>query len=68
MAMRTDGRYYDADAIENLPKDIAALPNFKTRELTHATEIELWNFQWTLALIVLLLALEWFLRKRNGMV
>lgn len=68
MAIRTGGRYYDVDRIEDLPKDIAALPNFKTRELTHATEIELWNFQWTLALIVLLLALEWFLRKRNGMV
>jgi hypothetical protein len=68
IAARTGGKYYDVNSLETLPKDIASLPNFKPRELTRTREIELWNLQWTLTLIVLLLALEWFLRKRSGMI
>ena len=68
IAAKTGGRYYDASALDSLPKDVAALPNFKPRELTHSREIELWNLQWALALIILLLATEWFLRKRSGMI
>jgi hypothetical protein len=68
IAARTSGKYYDPDAMEHLPKDVAALPNFKPRELTRANEIELWNLKWTLSLIILLFALEWFLRKRSGMI
>jgi hypothetical protein len=68
IASRTGGRYYDTDALESLPNDIAALPNFKPRELTRTNEIELWNLKWTLSLIILVFALEWFLRKRSGMI
>lgn len=68
IAAKTGGKYYDTDSLETLPKDIASLPNFKPRELIQSNDIELWNFKWTLALIVLLFALEWFLRKRNGMI
>ncbi len=68
IADRTGGKYFDANAIESLPNDIASLPNFKPRELTHTREIELWNYRWMLALIVLLLVVEWFTRKRNGMI
>ncbi len=68
IAARTGGRYYDTDALETLPKDISSLSNFKARELTQTREIELWNLKWTLSLIVLFLATEWFLRKRNGMI
>jgi hypothetical protein len=68
VAARTGGKYYDTDALATLPKDISSLPNFKPRELTQTREFELWNLKWILSLIVLFLALEWFLRKRSGMI
>jgi hypothetical protein len=68
LADRTEGKYYDADDLRSLPIDIASRPNFRPRELTHTREFELWNDRWTLAVIVLLLAAEWFLRKRSGMI
>ena len=68
VAAQTGGKYYDPGAIDDLPKDIASLPNFKPTELTQTHQIELWNLRWTLSLIVLLFSLEWFLRKRSGMI
>jgi hypothetical protein len=67
VAERTGGRYYDAGAIATLPQDVASLPGFQPRQVVRSSEIELWNRGWMLAVIVLLLASEWFLRKRNGM-
>jgi hypothetical protein len=67
MAARTGGTYYVPPTISTLPQDVAALPNFKSRELTRTTEIELWNSRWFLALVILLFSFEWFLRKQNGM-
>jgi hypothetical protein len=68
IASQTGGKYYDSDSLTTIAKDIASLPNFTPREVTSASEIELWNYKWTLALIVVLLGLEWFLRKRSGMI
>ncbi len=68
IADRTGGKYYDVDAVGSLPEDVASRPNFKSREWTHTREFELWNERWTLTAIVLLLSIEWFLRKRNGMI
>lgn len=67
LAARTGGKYYDARSLETLPQDIASLPQFKPREVVHASEIELWNIGWMMALMITLFALEWFIRKRNGM-
>ncbi len=67
LAAQTGGKYYDANSLETLPKDIAALTNFKPREIVRAHEIELWNYTWSLTIVVALFAFEWFLRKRNGM-
>jgi hypothetical protein len=67
IAASTGGRYYDAPSIAALPHDIAALPGFRPREAVRSSEIELWNRSWMLALVILLFAAEWFLRKRNGL-
>lgn len=68
IAARTGGKYYDTDVLGTLPRDISALPNFKSHELTNQREFDLWNSQWALTLIIVLLAMEWFIRKRNGMI
>ncbi|MEK6755001.1 MAG: hypothetical protein AABZ02_02500, partial [Bacteroidota bacterium] len=67
IADRSGGRYYDAGAIATLPQDVASLPGFRPREVVRSSEIELWNRGWMLAIIIVLFAVEWFLRKRNGM-
>ncbi len=67
IAARTGGKYYIPSTISSLPNDIALLPNFKSHEMIHTTEIELWNSRWILAFVILLFSLEWFLRKQSGM-
>lgn len=67
IAEHTGGRYFDPDNIGMLAKVIGSLPNFKSKELSTATEYELWNSRWMLALVISLFAIEWFTRKRSGM-
>ncbi|MGB2866892.1 MAG: vWA domain-containing protein [Bacteroidota bacterium] len=67
IAAHTGGKYYESTSLQSLASDIAALPNFKPRELTTAREFELWNSQEMMILAIALFALEWFLRKRKGM-
>jgi hypothetical protein len=67
IASRTGGRSYEAGSIERLPQDIAAVPNFRPRDVSVAQQFELWNKTWMLASLVALFAVEWFLRKRHGM-
>ncbi|MBI4429800.1 MAG: hypothetical protein HY562_11860, partial [Ignavibacteriales bacterium] len=67
LAFRTGGTYYDTDRIDRLSNDIKNLPNFQSREFTSSSDIELWNLAWTLGLAVFIFSIEWFLRKRHGM-
>jgi len=67
LAARTGGRYYDHHNLRRFPEDIAALPNFRPRDIRIAQQFELWNKTWMLGALVALFALEWFLRKKNGM-
>jgi hypothetical protein len=67
LAHRTGGKYFDPTDIESMPDEIAALPSFQPREVVQRSEVELWNREAMLALVLLIFALEWFLRKRNGM-
>ena len=67
LATRTGGRYYDHHDLRGFPEDIAALPNFRPRDIRIAQQFELWNKTWMLGALVALFALEWFLRKKNGM-
>jgi len=67
LAARTGGTYYDADRIDRLPEDMKNLANLHPRELTTSSAIELWTLSWTLGFAVFIFSLEWFLRKRRGM-
>ncbi|MCI0707303.1 MAG: FixH family protein [Ignavibacteriae bacterium] len=67
IASRTGGAYYSPGDVASLASDIAALPGFKPRESVQSEDIELWNKSWMLGLVVGLFSLEWFVRKRNGM-
>ena len=67
IAARTGGRYYLPDDLSTLVDDITTQPSFTPRKTLHATALELWNWQYSLALLVLLFGAEWFIRKRSGM-
>ncbi len=67
IAYRTGGKYYDARDAERLGRDLAADVHFTAKELTQASEIELWNWKYLAGLVILLFAVEWFLRKKSGM-
>ena len=67
IAYRTGGKYYDAANAGTIAKDLSSSIKFAPKEFIRTSEIELWNWQYLAALIVLLFGIEWFLRKRSGM-
>jgi hypothetical protein len=67
LALRTGGRYYETEDLHRLPDDLSSLAGFKVREVNMSQQLELWNSSWMLGSLVALLSLEWFLRKRHGM-
>lgn len=67
LAFRTGGKYYAPMELASFAGDIAANPSLTSREVQSTTELELWNWQYMLATIILVLAAEWFIRKRSGM-
>jgi len=67
LAFRTGGMYADIGNVAALIDSIQARVEFTPREIVHTSEVELWNWQYLTALLVLLLAVEWFVRKRSGM-
>ena len=67
IAVQTGGRYYSRDNVSSLAHDVNMMQNFKPHDVSKSVDREIWNSRWTLALIIFVFALEWFLRKRNGM-
>jgi hypothetical protein len=67
LAYRTGGHFFSPKELGELPTELAAQSSFTPREVTRTTDLELWNWQYTLAAIVLLLGVEWLIRKRRGM-
>ena len=67
MAYRTGGTYVSVTQAGSLAQDISRAVHLAPKELVQANEIELWNWRYLLGIIVMLLALEWVIRKLNGM-
>jgi hypothetical protein len=67
IAAQTGGQYYDVDTYGSLAHDLALMPNFTQHDMSKSAEIEIWNSRWMLLLVLCIFTLEWFLRKRNGM-
>jgi hypothetical protein len=63
MARTSGGRFIPADSVSRL----ATLLPQEHRVERRWRETELWNHPWLLILIVFLLATEWFVRKRKGL-
>jgi len=68
LAERSGGKFFRAGKLGGLARTIADHPTFQSSTRVQAQALELWNAPWTLVLLVVLLAAEWVLRKRSGMI
>jgi hypothetical protein len=67
LAERTGGEFFLPAQLSELSNKLKGQQTFVSREVKSSRELELWNWKYMLALVVLLLAVEWFVRKRSGM-
>jgi hypothetical protein len=67
IAARTGGRYLEQNDLGHLPQALSSLPGFRAKDVSLARRFELWNTPWMLGLITALFSLEWFLRKKFGL-
>jgi hypothetical protein len=66
MSAQTNGKMHMPQDLLSIMKDIAGNEQIKTLSYEDRKYEELINFKWLFALILTLLTLEWFFRKRNG--
>jgi len=67
IASVSGGKYADGDQFPALVHDIEKLPLMKPERQLATNEFELWNLPLLLSVIVALFGVEWFVRKRSGM-
>ena len=68
LAARSGGRSFLPDQAGALPNRLAASGTFETQIVEQSREAHLWHLPYFLAAILVLLAIEWTLRKRFGLV
>ena len=67
LANETGGEFFNTSDDNQLFNLIKNLNKKASKEKTNVSEIKLWSNEWLMALAILLFALEWFFRKRTGM-
>jgi hypothetical protein len=67
LANNTGGRFFYYQRMQNLFPVIKNIQKNASREKTELSEIRLWSSEWLLIIIIVLLGLEWFIRKQSGM-
>ncbi len=67
LADRTGGEYFDQKNFAGLFPLLKRINESASKEKLVSSEISLWSTEWLMAAIILLFAIEWFLRKRAGM-
>jgi hypothetical protein len=67
IAARSGGAFFLPSDLPDLSATLGTQPTFVARAVHTSREFELWNWKYMLALVVALFAVEWFIRKRSGM-
>ncbi len=67
LAERTGGRFMTIADAQSLLRDASNFPRLYPKEIRHAHEFTLWNSVWLMIGTILFFSVEWFLRKRSGM-
>lgn len=68
VAERSGGRFYTAQTSDKLLTDLRKNKMYAAQSVSIKSEFGLWNLPWILAISILLFAIEWFIRKRSGMI
>ena len=66
LANISQGKIYDKSQVEELNNYLLSRPDFKSRSSISQKLINLIEMKWLALLLLVLVALEWFLRKRAG--
>lgn len=66
MAHQSNGKMYQPTELLRIADDLEKSDQLKTITYEDRKYEELINFKWIFIVIILLLSVEWFLRKRNG--
>lgn len=66
VAFKTGGVYADIENVNKIIKELSS-KKYEPQEITTITKVQIWNWEYIALLMVLLLSVEWFIRKRNGM-
>ncbi|MEJ7560181.1 MAG: hypothetical protein WKF66_17865 [Pedobacter sp.] len=66
MASTSNGKMYMPGDLSKIARDIESNEQIKTLSYENRKYEELINYKWLFAMIISLLTLEWFFRKRNG--
>ncbi len=64
---QTKGKYFSPENIKGLIARLNEINLNSSKEKLKTSEIRLWSDEWLLVIVILLFALEWFIRKREGM-
>ena len=67
IAARSGGAYLSPEEFSRLPDELSRQGFFKPRITTGGSELQLRSWPYLAGAIVLLLAIEWLIRKRSGM-
>ncbi len=67
IAKNSGGKYFDLSSVENFMRFVEKQLFSRRKTKVEVKEYKLWSYEITLFLIVLIFSLEWFLRKRNGL-
>ena len=67
LANETGGEYYSPNNYSPLLERLKYLKINSSKERIVTSEISLWSDTWMLMIAIFLFAMEWFIRKRNGM-
>jgi hypothetical protein len=67
LANETNGEFADANNYEHLFQKIRMVNEKSIRDKIITLDFTLWSDEWLMAIAIFLFSLEWFLRKRAGM-
>jgi len=66
LSQKTGGELFYPDQLDQLEKTLEKRDDIKTVSYSHYKLQDLINLKWVFFLLLILLSLEWFLRKRSG--
>ena len=67
LASETGGDYYTTENYEELFNRLAEITKTTSKIKIVSSDVNLWSDEWLLVVAILLFSIEWFLRKRMGM-